>query len=120
MEIGIDILKIEKIEKLAADDVKLSALFTDKEIVYFNKHADKATHVAGFFCAKEAIAKAFRTGFNADLTPLSIEITHEPSGAPVVSLKGPAKAYFEKQGFKELKISISHCKDVATATCLIY
>lgn len=120
MEIGIDILKIKRIERLATDDIKLSALFTDKEIAYFNKYSDKATHVAGFFCAKEAIVKAFKTGFNAELTPLSIEITHQESGAPVVALKGFAKEYFDKQGFKELKISISHCKDVATATCIIY
>ncbi len=119
MDVGIDVLEIERIKKIADDDIKLGTLFTKKEIMYFKKFDSYYDHVAGFFCAKEAIAKALRCGFNEILTPLSIEITHGENKDPIVNFLGKAKEYVNAFGYKEIKISISHSKTVATAICIV-
>ena len=119
MDVGIDVLEIERIKKIADDDIKLGTLFTKKEIMYFKKFDSYYDHVAGFFCAKEDIAKALRCGFNEVLTPLSIEITHGENKDPVVNFLGKAKEYVNSFGYKEIKISISHSKTVATAICIV-
>lgn len=117
--IGIDIIEIERVKSIAENDIRLSSLFTEKEIKYFNKYKNKETHVAGGFCAKEAVSKALKTGFNGKVLPREIEILHKESGAPYVVLKGGAKEVFESLGFTNIDISISHDKEKATAICIV-
>ena len=118
MRVGIDIIEVNRFERLKDDDVKLSSLFTEKERAYFSKYAHPITHIAGGFCAKEAVAKAFKTGFTPKILPLDIEILHK-DGLPVVNLKGGAKAFFEENNFKSIEISISHTNNIAEAICII-
>lgn len=121
MEVGIDIIEVSRLQKISEDEIKMGTIFNESEIRYFNKFSDKLPHIAGHFCAKEAIAKALKTGFNQIVTPLSIEIGHEKNGAPIVSLKGEAKKFFLDFNVEKhnIKISISHCKSTATAICII-
>lgn len=117
--VGIDIIEIERIKSMAENDVRLSSLFTEKEIKYFNKYKDRQTHVAGGFCAKEAVSKALKTGFNGKVLPREIEILHKDTGAPYVVLRGGAKEVFESLGLTNIDISISHDKEKATAICIV-
>ena len=118
MKIGVDIIEIQRFENMAKDINKLQTLFTNKEIAYFDKYTNKLEHIAGLFAAKEAVVKAFKTGFNAKIVPLDVEILHEVSGAPIVNLKAGAKEYYE-QHFVDIDISISHNKTQAMATCIV-
>ncbi len=119
MRVGIDIVEIERVKNIADNDIRLATLFTPKEIKYFKKYADLATHVAGTFCAKEAISKALKTGFTGKVLPLDIEILHEESGAPYAILKGGAKEVYDTLGVSQIEISISHDKSKATAICIM-
>ena len=118
MRVGIDIVDVNRFERIASDEVKLATLFTAKEIAYFKNFANPTTHIAGTFSAKEAVAKAFKTGFTPDVLPLEIEILHE-NKVPRVNLKGGAKKFFEEQGFTKIDISISHTNTIAEAICII-
>lgn len=118
MRVGIDIIDVNRFERIASDDVKLSTLFTVKEIAYFSDFANPLTHIAGTFSAKEAVAKALKTGFTPEVLPLDIEILHK-NNVPMVNLKGGAKRYFEEQGFTKIDISISHTNTIAEAICII-
>ena len=117
--VGIDIIEIERLKSIAENDIRLSSLFTEKEIKYFNKFKDRQTHVAGGFCAKEAVSKAFKTGFNGKVLPREIEILHKDNGVPYVVLKGGAKKVFEELGLTNIDISISHDKEKAIAICIV-
>ncbi len=119
MKVGIDILEIERIKNLSQDDIKLGTLFTANEIKYFRKYAEPMPHIAGHFCAKEAIVKAFGTGFDANIKPLNIEIKHNEKGAPYAVFFEGAQAYVESNGYHNISISISHDKHSATAICVI-
>ncbi len=118
MEIGVDIIEVQRFENMAKDENKLLTLFTQKEVDYFAKYNNNLEHIAGFFACKEAVAKAFKTGFNAEILPREIEILHYPTGAPFVSFKGGAKAFFE-QYYKDIDVSISHNKTQAMAVCIL-
>ena len=118
MRVGIDIVDVNRFERMSGDDVRLSTLFTAKEIAYFRDFANPITHIAGTFSAKEAVVKAFKTGFTPQVLPLDVEILHE-NKVPRVNLKGGAKKFFEEQGFKNIEISISHTNTIAEAICII-
>ncbi len=118
MRVGIDIVDVNRFERMSGDDVKLSTLFTAKEIAYFRDFANPITHIAGTFSAKEAVVKAFKTGFTPQVLPLDVEILHE-NKVPRVNLKGGAKKFFEEQGFTKIEISISHTNTIAEAICII-
>ena len=77
MKIGVDIIEIDRFENIASDINRLKTLFTEKEIKYFDKYKQKLEHVAGNFAAKEAVVKAFKTGFNAKIVPLDVEVVHD-------------------------------------------
>ncbi|MDR0850592.1 MAG: holo-ACP synthase [Christensenellaceae bacterium] len=119
MRVGIDLIEVKRFENIASNSVRMSTLFGEKEIAYFDGYKDRGVHIAGCFAAKEAVAKAFKTGFNGQITPLDIEIVHK-NKVPYVNLKGGAKRFFEEQCFGGIEISISHSKTDATAICIIW
>jgi holo-[acyl-carrier protein] synthase len=112
--IGNDILEIqriqESIEKLGHRF--LDRLFTKKEQEYCNQFERSVPHFAGRFSAKEAIAKALGTGFGAKLSWLDIEILNDSSGRPFVQC---SEAMNQQFNHPQIFISISHCRNYATA-----
>lgn len=115
--LGTDIVEINRIEKaIVKNDRFLTKVFTAKEISYCEKKGiTKFQSYAGRFCAKEAIAKAMGTGVR-EFDLVDIEIVNDNLGKPFAIFKGSLENYFEN---KELMITISHCKEYATATAII-
>ena len=115
--IGNDVVEIERIRKsIDTHGLRLlSRLFTTKEQDYCLKYKDPVPHFAGRFSAKEAVVKAFGTGFGEHVTWLDIEILNDSYGKPTVS--------FSAQLEKRIKdtyvlISISHCELYVTAVAI--
>ena len=63
--------------------------------------------IAGFYAAKEAIAKALRCGISKNLAFKDIILSKDFQGAPKAKLKKRAKKHFK---VKKIHISISHDK----------
>jgi len=115
--VGIDILDVERFNDMSENEDKLCKIFTKNEIRYFNKYSEKLTHIAGCFCAKEAVAKSLKTGFGKSLSPIDVEILHDENGAPFVNVE---KVKLQKLlNKRKIEISISHTKSFATAICII-
>ena len=117
MQVGIDIVEVDRLRDIERDEKKLVKLFTNNEISYFNSFVNKTEHIAGFFCAKEAFSKALKSGFGEKLNPLDIEILHEKSGAPFLNII--KKEIKNELLNKTIEISISHTNNTATAICSI-
>lgn len=100
--IGTDIIEINRIAKAIKRKHFLNRVFTENEIAYAN---NKVETLAGMFCAKESIVKAMGTGFES-LDFHKFEILHDDKGKPYVK-------------DKNIMITISHCKEYATATAII-
>ena len=118
MQVGLDIIEIERFKKFLNNDNLLKRIFTEAEIKYINSYKYPLEHIAGIFSAKEAVCKAFQTGFNHIFTPQNIEILHE-NKIPYVNLLDKAKDFFDKSEFIKISISISHTKKIASAICLL-
>ena len=115
--LGNDLIEIERI-RLSIERHGLhflNRLFTRKEQDYCYRFDAAAPHFAGRFAAKEALAKAFGTGFGPDLSWLELEILSDERGKPVVFLSSPLQQRYENP---RLFVAISHCNGYALATAI--
>lgn len=115
--LGNDIVEIERIRSLIAryPERFLKRIFTSKERDYCLKRKEPALHFAGRFAAKEAIVKALGTGFSHGLTWQDFEILPNALGKPNVHLSSSAQELLDHP---VLHVSISHCKEYATAVAI--
>lgn len=112
MKIGIDIIELDRIND---NKVFLNKVFTSLELDYINKFTNKKERIAGHFCAKEAIFKALDLIF---INYQEIEIIHSQTGRPLVNFYGKTKEFYS-ENYKDIDISISHSKTIATAICIV-
>lgn len=108
MQVGIDIVEVERIKKAIEKNSKfIEKIFTKKEIEYCEMRKNKYECYAGRFSAKEALSKALGTGFR-DLSFLDIEILNDKLGKPEIIYKDI-----------HASISISHEKHYAISIVII-
>ncbi|RIW32742.1 holo-ACP synthase [Bacillus salacetis] len=110
--IGLDIVEIERIDKLAERQPKfIKRVLTAAEADHYLSLSGtrRSEFLAGRFAAKEAFAKACGTGIGAELSFNDIEIRKDPSGKPYVA--APVE--------KGVHLSITHSRDFAAAQVII-
>lgn len=105
--IGTDIETINRFNLERNKDKKLlEKIFTQSELDYCFAKVLPAQHLAGKFCAKEAIIKAFSPVKKIYFK--NIEIISDGSTSPQVVMEGIPHDY-------TVMLSISHCEDKALA-----
>ena len=109
--VGIDLLEIDRVKKLAEREAFLKKCYTDAERERFRAFP---AALAGNFAVKEAVSKAFGTGF-AGVAPAEIECLRDAKGKPYVTLYGKAAEKAEELGVTALHVSISDTDDLVTA-----
>lgn len=109
--IGVDLEIVTHIEKLCASDGVMRRVFTSAEIDYAFAHTNPYERLCGFYCAKEAFAKAIGTGFKG-FAPIDVEVVHVESGAPILKLY---RAAIDAVNNKKVEVSISHSGGYAVA-----
>jgi holo-[acyl-carrier protein] synthase len=119
MDIGVDIIEIDRIERMLRTYAAFRArVFTEREIEYCEHKKYPAQHYAARFAAKESILKSLGPERGDLVGWKDLEIVDRSSGKPQVQLHGQASALAEKRGIKEVKVSLSHGKAYAVATAL--
>lgn len=115
--LGNDIIEISRVQKgIERQGVAfLKRILTTAEIDYCQQFQDSAPHVAGRFVAKEAVVKALGTGFGKAVHWHDIEILNDEWGKPIVKLSARLS---ERLNQPQLLVSISHCKEYATAIAI--
>ena len=114
--IGNDIIEIKRIENAVKKESFVKKVFTEKEIEYIISRGGRAETYAGKFSAKEAVSKALGTGVRG-FSPNDIEILNNELGKPYVIFKNSIEDFNNKYF---VEISISHCKEYATTTAIIF
>lgn len=112
--IGNDIIEISRIKKAIEKESFLKRWFSEEEIVYFKIKNNSAQTIAGNFAAKEAVVKAMGCGFSG-FTSDDVIILRNEKGKPFVKLVGKAKEKAQEYDIKKISVTISHCKEYATA-----
>ena len=114
--LGVDIVEVSRIERLSERDRFLTRIFTDVEIEYLESRSFNAHTIAGMLAAKEAVAKAFKTGISIELVFKSIEILHNADGSPYVNeLNHDIQSLLKDKKAKAIEINISHDGNYAVA-----
>lgn len=117
--IGTDIIEIHRIRKAVARHGSrfLERIFSHAEIAYCSRYNDPIPHYAGRFAAKEALSKCMGSGIIFEGQWKEIEILNDEQGKPEVHLSQPLRTRFSNMTFL---VSISHCKEYATAFALVF
>jgi len=112
-ELGIDIIKVERIAAALKKfgDRFPKRVLTDTEHRYVR---NRPQNFAGRWAAKEAVSKVLGLGVRG-VGWRDIEILRLPTGAPSVRLHGRAKVRAEQLGMSRIAVSISHEGDYAIA-----
>ncbi len=112
--LGIDIVQIARIEKILQKNPELFlSRFLDAEEIALVKTPQS---IAGFYAAKEAVAKALGCGIGKECTFFDIRIHKDEKGAPWFSLsERVAKAY----AVTETALSITHDGGFAIAAATL-
>lgn len=115
--IGTDITETSRVEQMIEKHgpVFLDRVYTSKEQQYCQPRKAAGQHYTGRWAAKEAILKAMGTGWAKGIHWTDIEVLNKMGGAPEVFLHGEAQVVCDQLGIDHIKISISHCKEYATA-----
>jgi holo-[acyl-carrier protein] synthase len=119
--VGIDTIEVSRIK----DSVErhgehfLNKIFTSNEQAYCNDKSDSAPFYATRFAAKEAMAKAFRTGIGKDFGWLDSEIIHGMEGEPFIKLSQSGQAMLNQVGASKVLVSLTHLSTVASAVVIL-
>ncbi len=118
--IGIDIIETDRVaSKIAKGNGFKEYVFSGSEITYCEKNKNKAEHYAARFAAKEALIKAFGTGFSANYALNEMEIINDTVGRPSFSFKGETKINIEAMELSQINLSMSHLENIACAIVVI-
>ena len=110
---GVDLIETRRVQQ-AVDRFGrrfLVRVFTPLELELCR---DRTASLAARWAAKEAVAKAFKTGIG-DISFQEIEILHGPRSEPVLRLHGAAERLAREHGLTEWSISLSHTETHAIA-----
>lgn len=112
--IGIDLVKIERIEKMIArfGDKALKRFLNEDEI----KLVKKPSRAAGFWAAKEAASKALQTGIGSECSFFDIKLSLTPKGAPSIEF---SKKIYDHFPITSTSVSITHDGGFAIAVVAI-
>ena len=109
--IGTDIVELERVSRACRREAFLTRSFTEEER---RQALGQEKRLAGDFSVKEAVAKAFGTGFSG-FELRDIECLRDEKGAPYVRLSGRAEELRRQLGIGKIHVSISDSREYVTA-----
>lgn len=113
--IGCDIIEIERIARAIKSESFIRRVFTAEEAAYCQRRGQQAAEsFAARFAAKEAVLKALGTGLREGSLQ-EIAVDNDGLGKPLVQLSGHFAMLAKQLGVKNIQISLSHSRELATA-----
>lgn len=95
-------------------------VFLPGEQNYCEASAVPVQHYAGRFAVKEAVSKAFGTGFGPQLGLLDIEVErNSETGAPSVRLSAKGRTLAGRMGVGSILVSLAHTRHYAVAHAIL-
>ncbi len=116
--IGVDVVDVQRLKQVIEEQgaIFVNKVFTDAEIAYCHSKKKPHEHFAARFAAKEAVAKAMRTGWSGAFRWKDVEVVNEPSGAPKLLLY---REMAHALAGSHLHLSMSHTETTVVAFVVI-
>ncbi len=118
---GVDLAEVRRIREAIEryGDRFIRRIYTDAEIAYVERKANKFERYAGRFAAKEAGMKAIGTGWKRGVRWQDFEVSNLPSGRPTLRLHGEAERIAGKMGVTSISLSITHTAELGMAHVIL-
>ncbi|MFZ0685837.1 MAG: holo-[acyl-carrier-protein] synthase [Terriglobales bacterium] len=118
---GVDIAEVHRIRESFErfGDRFLRRIFTDGEIRYCERKANRFESYAARFAAKEAGMKALGTGWSRGVRWRDIEVVRPKGQRPTLQFHGEAAAIAAKLGAKNIALSLTHTSEEALAHVIL-
>jgi holo-[acyl-carrier protein] synthase len=118
---GVDLAEVGRIREAIEryGDRFMRRIYTESEIAYVERKANRFERYAGRFAAKEAGMKAIGTGWKRGVRWQDFEVSNLPSGRPTLRLHGEAARIAEKMGVKTISLSITHTGELGMAQVIL-
>ena len=107
---GIDIAEVDRIgEAIERYGSRfLDRIYTEAEIAYVERKANRHERYAARFAAKEAGMKAIGTGWRRGVRWKDFEVINLPSGRPTLRLHGVAAGLADGMQVRNIALSLTH------------
>jgi holo-[acyl-carrier protein] synthase len=116
--VGVDVVDVERMKEVLEKQgqVFLNKVFSDMEVTYCKTRKKSYIHFAARFAAKEAVAKAMRTGWSGAFHWRDIEVINDQSGAPHILLSRDVAKALEQY---HVHLSLSHTDNTVVALVVL-
>jgi|TARA_B110000438_G_C15680812_1_gene592276 holo-[acyl-carrier protein] synthase len=107
--IGTDLVDMERIRAMKSTTAFAKKILGPQELAQYEQMSlDQGISYLGMqFAAKEAIAKAFGSGFSSPIFPQAIQVLRNKFGKPEILFSQEVKSYAEGLGIKGSHVSLS-------------
>lgn len=118
---GVDICEVPRLRDAIARHGERfkQRVFTDKEIAYAERKANRYERYAARFAAKEAGMKALGTGWRGGIAWRDFEVTNLPSGRPTLAFHGKAAEIAAQLAVRNIALSLTHTSEQAMALVIL-
>jgi holo-[acyl-carrier protein] synthase len=118
---GVDLCEVARIrhsiERFGRKFIE--RIYTEREIAYVERKANKYERYAARFAAKEAGMKAIGTGWRGGITWQDFEVTNLRSGKPTLAFHGVAAKVAAHLGVKNVALSLTHTSEQGLAYVIL-
>jgi holo-[acyl-carrier protein] synthase len=120
MRLGIDLLRVDELDRLSRRDWFLRFTFSEGELAYAHALGTERRRefLAGRFAAKEAVSKVLGTGLFQGVPPRDIHLGRAADGEPVVVLRGAAVPAARARRITEVTVSLTHKRELVAAVAV--
>jgi holo-[acyl-carrier protein] synthase len=118
---GVDLAEVPRIRASIErfGDRFIRRIFTEAEIAYVERKANRYERYAARFAAKEAGMKAIGTGWKRGVTWQDFEVANLPSGKPTLRFHGVAAEFASRLGVKSVSLSLTHTAELGMAHVIL-
>ncbi len=119
--VGIDLIEVDRIRAAIERHGRrfIDRIYTDGEIAYVERKANRYERYAARFAAKEAGMKAIGTGWRRGVRWKDFEVANLPTGQPTLRFHGVAARFADALGVRHVALSLTHTASQATAIVLL-
>jgi holo-[acyl-carrier protein] synthase len=120
MRLGVDLLALDELDRLAERGWFLRFVFAGSELDYATKLAGgrRREFLAGRFAAKEAVLKVLGLGLFDGVPPRDIAVDRSAAGEPTVRLHGAAARAAQRIPVAGISVSITHKRGLVAAVAV--
>jgi holo-[acyl-carrier protein] synthase len=118
---GVDLAEVPRIrasvERFGERFVR--RIFTEREIAYVERKANKFERYAARFAAKEAGMKAIGTGWRRGVRWQDFEVANLRTGKPTLLLHGVAAEFAARLNVRNISLSLTHTQQYGMAHVIL-